>query len=66
MQREPLMTVRELSELTTIAEETFYFWRTLDRGPKSMKLGRRVVYKRSDVEEWLQHQEETTSRGGVN
>ena len=36
-----------------IPRQTWYHWRTIGQGPKSAKLGRRVVYRRNDVEEWV-------------
>jgi predicted DNA-binding transcriptional regulator AlpA len=33
---------------------TLRYWRCLgDSGPKSFKLGRRVLYHRADVERWI-------------
>lgn len=48
------MTVREVSALTRAPEATVLWWRHVGRGPKSFKVGRRVLYKRSDVERWLE------------
>jgi predicted DNA-binding transcriptional regulator AlpA len=33
---------------------TLYGWRHRGIGPKSVRLGRRVMYRRSDVEEWIE------------
>ena len=35
---------------------TLRFWRHTGEGPKSFKLGGRVVYKREDVEQWIEDQ----------
>jgi excisionase family DNA binding protein len=35
---------------------TIYAWRTTGVGPKAYKVGRRVLYKRADVEAWLERQ----------
>ena len=59
-----LLTVQELATELRLAESTFYTWRRRGLGPKSFKLGRRVVYRLSDVEAWLEAQELATSRGG--
>src|SRR6266478_6071907 len=45
-----------------VTETTLAVWRSTGRGPASLKLGRRVVYPRSDVETWLQSLRE--SRNG--
>lgn len=61
---EQLMDIPQLSELFRIPESTFRSWRHYGRGPKSFRLGRRVVYKRSDVEAWLKRQQDETGKGG--
>jgi predicted DNA-binding transcriptional regulator AlpA len=60
-----LMTVDEVATETTIATATLYSWRALGTGPKSFKLGGRVVYRRSDVRAWIAAQEQASSRGGA-
>jgi hypothetical protein len=44
---------------------TLRWWRHQDRGPRSIRVGKRVLYRLSDVEEWLSAQEAQTARGGV-
>jgi hypothetical protein len=44
---------------------TLRWWRHEDRGPRSMRVGKRVLYRRTDVERWLEVQEAETARGGV-
>ncbi|MEE6288633.1 helix-turn-helix domain-containing protein [Georgenia sp. MJ173] len=51
-----LMTTPEVAEMLRTAEATLRFWRYEGTGPRSAKLGRRVVYRRSDVEQWLEEQ----------
>jgi predicted DNA-binding transcriptional regulator AlpA len=46
----------EVAELTRIPIATLRFYRSAGKGPRSFKLGNRVVYKRSDVEAWIQEQ----------
>jgi predicted DNA-binding transcriptional regulator AlpA len=48
-----LMTPAQVSEKTTVPEETLRWLRHKGRGPRSYKLGRRTVYKEEDVELWL-------------
>lgn len=43
------MTVKEFSQLARIPESTCLWWRHVGRGPRSFKVGRRVLYKRADV-----------------
>jgi excisionase family DNA binding protein len=49
-----LLTVADVAAMTRLAVGTLRYWRhTGSGGPPSVKLGRRVLYRRSDVEEWL-------------
>ena len=48
-----LMTMDEVSEETRIPVNTLRFYRHKGTGPKSALIGGRVMYKRTDVEEYL-------------
>jgi DNA-binding transcriptional MerR regulator len=51
---EPL-TVADVAEMTRLSAGTLRYWRALgEGGPPSFKLGRRVMYRRADVEKWLE------------
>ena len=58
-----LMRVPEVSELTGVSEATLRFWRSVGKGPRSAKLGRRIVYRRADVEAWVEAQFEAAGGG---
>jgi predicted DNA-binding transcriptional regulator AlpA len=45
-----IMTLAETAEATRTPEATLRYWRYIGKGPASFKLGRRVLYARSDVE----------------
>lgn len=52
-----LLRIPEVSELTGIPEATLRFYRSRGTGgPKSAKLGRRVVYREADVQDWIEAQ----------
>jgi predicted DNA-binding transcriptional regulator AlpA len=53
------LTAEELEEMTGTPASTFRYWATVGEGPPSLKLGRRRVWKRSEVEKWLIKQEAT-------
>lgn len=59
------LTTAEVSRMTRISQETLRYWRTVDVGPVSFKFGRRVFYRRSEVERWFAEQEAATRRGGA-
>mgnify|MGYP002355399842 CR=1 FL=1 len=51
-----LMFTEEVSAKCRVPEPTLRWWRHVGTGPKSFRLGRRVVYKRADVEAWIEEQ----------
>ncbi len=51
-----LLRVPDVAALTGIPEATLRFWRHQGTGPRSAKLGRRVVYRESDVQAWIDQQ----------
>ena len=54
-QHSELLTVAEVAAMTRLSESTLRYWRHAGSGgPPSVKLGRRVMYRRIDVEKWLQ------------
>lgn len=54
------MTITEAAEYLRVPVATMRFWRFQgDQGPKSATVGKRVMYRRADVEQWLTDQFET-------
>jgi predicted DNA-binding transcriptional regulator AlpA len=51
------LTAEDLEELTGTPASTFRYWASRDEGPASVKIGRRRVWKRQTVENWLARQE---------
>lgn len=52
--RRTILTTAEVSETTGIPSETLRYWRHRGEGPRSFKLGRRVVYSEQDLTEWIE------------
>lgn len=50
---DPLLTMPEVASRTRVPLDTLRYWRHLGIGPESAKMGRRVVYRASDVEAWI-------------
>jgi excisionase family DNA binding protein len=48
-----LLTPKEVGELLQIPVTTLYGWRYAGRGPRALRVGRHLRYRRDDVEEWL-------------
>lgn len=61
---DPLLTTDETAALLLSNTNTLAFWRQRKTGPKWAKLGRRVVYRRSDVLAWIDAQF-AAAEGGV-
>ena len=48
-----ILTIDEVSERTHIPTNSLRWMRQKGTGPRSGKLGRRVVYRESDVDAWI-------------
>ena len=56
--REPMwLTVPELAERLRVPTQTIYVWRTKRYGPAGIKVGSRVLYRRTAVEKWERAEE---------
>ncbi|MFC7448662.1 helix-turn-helix transcriptional regulator [Rhodococcus daqingensis] len=58
------MTTDDVARERRISVNTLRYWRMTNVGPESFKLGRRVMYRRSEVEAWCAAQESASRRGG--
>ncbi len=47
------LTSDEVAAICRTSPDTVRFWRHVRKGPRSIKVGRRVLYARADVEKWL-------------
>jgi excisionase family DNA binding protein len=55
--RDPeLLTIAEAAELLRAPVATLRYWRYQGTGPRSFRLGRRVLYRRDDLHNWIDHQ----------
>ena len=48
-----LLTEREVSDLTGVKPGTLRQWRRRDQGPRYVKVGVAVMYRRRVIEKWL-------------
>ena len=59
--REPeLLTITEAAEQLRAPVATLRYWRHLGTGPPSFRLGRRVLYRRDDLHDWIAQQRAET------
>lgn len=47
------MTTAEVAELCRTSAESVRWWRHVGRGPRSFRVGRRVLYETTEVRQWL-------------
>ena len=51
-----LLTIAEAAELLRAPVATLRYWRHQGTGPRSFRLGRRVLYRRDDLHAWIDAQ----------
>jgi len=54
-----LLTIDEATVIVRAPVATLRYWRFMGCGPRSFRLGRRVVYKHQDVLDWIDEQANT-------
>ena len=52
-----LLTEVEAARLLRIAPRTLRWWRQKGTGPPYVRLGRRVMYRRTAVQKWIEDKE---------
>ena len=58
-----LVTITEAAELLRAPVATLRYWRHLGIGPRSFRLGRRVLYRQDDLHDWIEHQRAEAAAG---
>ena len=61
-----LLTITEVAELLRTPVATLRYWRHLRIGPAIFRIGRRVMYRRTDVEEWINAQQRQSPQVASN
>ena len=56
-----LLTLPEVAVILRCPEQTIRYWRGHGHGPRSFKIGRRVCYRESDVQAWINAQMNASS-----
>jgi excisionase family DNA binding protein len=51
-----LLTIAEAAELLRAPVATLRYWRHRNIGPRSFRLGRRVLYRTDDLHAWIAQQ----------
>jgi excisionase family DNA binding protein len=58
-----LLTIAEAAQLLRAPVATLRYWRHLGTGPRSFRLGRRVLYRRDDLHTWIDAQRRQADTG---
>jgi predicted DNA-binding transcriptional regulator AlpA len=58
-----LLTMREVAAIVRAPVATLRYWRHLGAGPRSFRIGRRVVYRVSDLQAWIDQQADDSWAG---
>ena len=61
--RRTLLSTAQVSTMTGVPQNTLRWWRYRGYGPKSFKLGRRVVYSEDELTAWIEHQHAAEGNG---
>lgn len=57
-----LLTITEAAELLRAPVATLRYWRHLGCGPHSFRVGRRVLYRRVDLDAWVDARHDVDGR----
>ncbi len=62
-----LLTLDEAAALLRTPAATLRYWRHLGLGPAGFRLGRRVLYRRDELEQWVseRHDAQTGHQAGT-
>jgi predicted DNA-binding transcriptional regulator AlpA len=62
---EQYLVTDEVAEMCRTSPNTVRFWRHVGKGPRSFKLGRRVLYAKGDVESWIKELQRADASTGT-
>ena len=60
-----LLTLRQTAQRLNVPEATLRWWRHRSEGPMGFRAGRRVFYRASDVENWIEERIAAEERGRI-
>ena len=60
-----LLTISEVAAIVRAPIATMRYWRHLGTGPRSFRLGRRVVYRVGDLQAWIETQASDSCAGAA-
>ena len=48
-----LLTIQDVARLTRSTVAAIYQWRRRGKGPRGLRIGNKVLFRREDIEAWL-------------
>ncbi len=60
-----LVSVPELAAMARVSVATVYGWRTRDKGPRGIKVGGQIRFRRSEIDRWLEANSDHRCVGGA-
>ena len=63
--QDELLTISEVAAILRAPVATMRYWRHLGIGPRSFRLGRRVVYRAGDLQAWIDAQARASNSGAA-
>ena len=54
MEQPEMMTTEEVAAYFRTVPATVRYWRHVGKGPRSLRVGRRVLYRAGDVQAWAE------------
>jgi predicted DNA-binding transcriptional regulator AlpA len=51
-----VLGLKATAERINVPEKTLRHWRSLGKGPRGVRIGRRVMFRVSDIDAWLDQQ----------
>jgi predicted DNA-binding transcriptional regulator AlpA len=58
-QDDDILTAEDVCDQYRMHPNTLYRWRSVGRGPQAYRIGRRLLYRRADVEAWFEQHAES-------
>ena len=58
-----LLEIDDVSAILRVSRSLLAKWRMHGRGPRFMKVGRRILYETAEVRRWLEAQERSSTLG---
>ncbi len=55
------LTTEDVAEIARTSPATVRYWKHMGTGPRSAKVGRRVLYREADVTAWFEQKYDTPS-----